>query len=264
MHYFKHKKDKFGVCNICLNEANLTWDHVPPKGGVQLAAVEMQTILQRLTKNKNEFTISQNGVKYRTICKKCNEFLGSTYDKAINEFARTVSLYIKSNVILPETILHKIFPNLIVKGILAHLLSAKAEIDEVDFDEKIRKIVLDKKSIIPSDIHVFYWIYPYEHTIIIRDSLMPSKRGKFDSFSFFHMLKYFPIAYLVSDSSYYQNLPELTNYCTNDNFLQVEIPIKLKRVENYNWPEVVDNSNIFIGGKSIESSIIAKPRLNKK
>lgn len=264
MYYTKYKKEKFGICNVCLKEADLSWDHVPPKGGLELSAVEMQSILQRVSKNNDKFVISQNGVKYRTICKKCNEFFGKTYDKPFNDFVKSISLYLNSKLILPKTIYFKTQPNFLVKAILAHLLSAKVDIDEVEFDEKIRGFILDENSTIPDDIHIFYWIYPYHKTIIIRDSIMPTVRGKFNNFSLFQILKYFPIAYLITDANSYENLPELTKYCFDDNLKQIEIPINLERIEGDNWPEIVDNSNIFSGGKSWESSIIAKPRIKKQ
>ena len=89
---------------------------------------------------------------------------------------------------------------------------------------------------------------------------MPSIRGKFKEFSFFHLLKYFPIAYLVSDSKSYENLPDLTKYCNKNIDLETDIHINLEKVKDYNWPEIVDNGNVFFGGKSIESSVIAKPK----
>jgi hypothetical protein len=261
MHYVKHKRERFGKCNICLKEANLTWDHVPPKSGIELSAVEMQTVLQRFTTNNNKFLISQNGVKYRTICKSCNEFLGGTYDKVMNEFSRTLSKYLNSTLILPKIISIKTKPNLLVKGIIAHLISAKAEIDEVTFDKIFRKFILNKNASIPEDLHIYYWVYPYNNIIVIRDFMMPSIRGKFKELSFFHLLKFFPIAYLVSDSNAYENLPDLMKYCNNDCDFETDIQINLERVESYNWPEIVEDGNIFFSGKSIESSVIAKPKV---
>ncbi|NWG28537.1 MAG: hypothetical protein HXY48_08395 [Ignavibacteriaceae bacterium] len=261
MHYVKHKRERFGKCNICLKEASLTWDHVPPRSGIELSAVEMQTVLQRFTANNNKFLISQNGVKYRTICKSCNEFLGSTYDKVMNEFSRTLGKYLKSTLILPKIINIKTKPNLLVKGIIAHLISAKSEIDEVTFDKIFREFISNKNASIPEDLHIYYWIYPYNNIIVIRDFMMPSIRGNFKEFSFFHLLKFFPIAYLVSDSKANENLPDLIKYCNSDCDFESDIQINLERVESYNWPEIVEDGNVFFGGKSIESSVIAKPKI---
>jgi hypothetical protein len=130
----------------------------------------------------------------------------------------------------------------------------------VKFDHAMRKIVFDDDKLIPDDLNIFYWIYPFEQSVVIRDSLMPSQRGNFNNFSLFHSLKYFPIAYLVSDSKSYENLPELTKYCTKELDGENEIPIYLDRVERPEWPEIVDDGNIFMGGQSMESSLIARPR----
>jgi hypothetical protein len=63
---------------------------------------------------------------------------------------------------------------------------------------------------IPAEIHIFYWVYPYDCTIIIRDFGMPAVRGNFSDIGFFQTIKSFPVAYLVSDKPRYENLPELT------------------------------------------------------
>ncbi len=261
MFYTKYKREKFGICNICLKEANLSWDHVPPKGGIEVKSVEMESILSKLNKEGSQnIKISQNGVKYRTICKECNQKLGSKYDITLNKFSITVGKYLKSNLVLPKIIYHKTKPTILVKAILGHLLTAKSEIDEVKFDKIFRKIIFDDNEFIPNEINIFYWIYPYEQSVVIRDSMMPSKRGKFNNYSFFHSLKYFPIAYLVSDLATYESLPELTQHCTKNLNDEIDIPIYLNRVEHPDWPEIVDEQNIFCGGKSMESSILARPK----
>src|SRR6056297_3557589 len=85
----KCKREKVSQCNICKKVKALSWDHVPPKGGISLTSVEQETVFQRLTINgeKRKYTISQNGVKFRTICKECNEKIGSKYDPVLNDFA---------------------------------------------------------------------------------------------------------------------------------------------------------------------------------
>jgi len=77
-YYAKMKRDKNHFCNICKSKTLLTWDHVPPQGGIDITPVEQETILERLTASKDDrqYLISQNGVKYRTICKDCNDRLG--------------------------------------------------------------------------------------------------------------------------------------------------------------------------------------------
>ena len=266
MHYVKTKREKIGLCNICSQRKSLTWDHVPPKGGIELTTMEIENLIHVFTRTDETKKIreSQNGLKYRTICKECNEFLGQKYDHVVNEFALTVGRYLKSKLKFPEIIHHKTKPLRLIKGILGHLLAAKAEYDEVLLDTQVREFILDESSTVPDDIYILYWLYPYDCTIILRDFGMPSVRGNFKDFGFFQTMKYFPIAYLVSDKPKYEGLFELTKYRGVGINEEVKIPIDLKRVEHHYWPEMVDNRNILFGGQSATNAVTAVQKRSRK
>lgn len=263
MYYAKNKrKEKVGLCNICRKEKALSWDHVPPKGGVELTPVEMETILQVLTgdKEKRKLKESQNGVKFRTICQDCNSILGKRYDPIINDFAISVGRYLKSTLTFPPVVHHRTKPARLIRGILGHLLAAKIDVDDVVFDREVREFLFNEDMPIPENIHIFYWLYPYDHTVITRDFVMPSVRGNYNNIAFFHTLKSFPIAYLISDVSGYSDLFELTIYRNVGIDEEVEIPIDLRRIEHPCWPDMADKGNFIIGGQSFVSSISALPR----
>jgi hypothetical protein len=262
VYYVKTKREKIGKCNICTKQKTLSWDHVPPKGGIELTPVEMETVLQVLVENpeKQKLSESQNGVKYRTICKECNELLGRKYDPVINEFAISVGRYLKSVLHFPRRIHHKTRLAALMRGLLGHLLAAKAEFDEVIFDQKVREFFFDFRKPIPEEIHIFYWLYPYKQVVIMRDFAMPAVRGNFDDIGFFHTLKYFPIGYLVCDKPQYEGLFAITEYRNLSIDEEVEIPIQLDRTEHPYWPEIVDEGNALFGGQSLTSSIFARPR----
>lgn len=264
-YYFKHKREKTSQCNICLSEAKLTWDHIPPQGGIDLSEVEQKSIMQHLTSTSNHSIFSQNGVKYRTICSDCNNrLLGAKYDIALNSFANELGSFLKSSLQLPHTVMFKTQPGLILKGLIGHLLAAKGEIPSSKIDEQFREYFLSEEICIPKDFRVFYWIYPYDSIKIIRDVGMPSIRGDFQSgFSIFSTLKYFPIAYLVTEAKQYSGLHEMTSYCTGSIYDYVEIPINLSEVHKENWPEH-GRDNILMGGESLNSGVSAVPRRKTK
>jgi len=265
MHYAKTKREKIGRCNLCTLEKNLSWDHVPPKGGIELAPMEMETLFNVFAGDPKDRKLSesQNGVKFRSICQECNELLGHTYDPVINEFAISTGRYLKSNLSFPQIITHKTRPAALMRGLLGHLIAAKAEFDEVLFDVQVRNFFFDITAPIPEQIHIFYWLYPYSQIVIMRDFVMPAVRGDFDTVGFFHVLKYFPIAYLFTDKKSYEGLFELTQYRNLSLADEVDIPIQLNRVEHPYWPEMVDDGNILLGGRSLKSSISASPRGRK-
>ncbi len=262
MYYVKTKRGKIGRCNICSKEKRLSWDHVPPKGGITLSTMEMESLFRIFTSKEEAPKIleSQNGLKFRTICKECNEFLGQKYDVAVNEFAISIGRYLKSNLHFPPTIHHRVKPIPLIKGVLGHLLAAKHEYDESLFDQQVRSFILDETSQIPEEIKVFFWIYPYNCTIVMRDFGMPAVRGKLDKMGFFQTLKYFPVAFLATDLQSYEGLDELTRFRILEISDEVEIPINLRRVKHQYWPEMVDDGNILFGGQAAANSIAANPK----
>ncbi|MBU2520904.1 MAG: hypothetical protein KKD50_01605 [Proteobacteria bacterium] len=265
MYYVKTKREKVGRCNLCTKVKPLSWDHVPPKGGIELTAMEMENLVYVFTREKEVKRIreSQNGVKFRTICKECNEFIGVQYDTVINDFAISVGRYLKSQFKFPEVLHHKTKPVRLIRGILAHLVAAKVEFDDSLFDQQVRELIFDETEEIPNKTHIFYWIYPYDCTIILRDFGMPAVRGNFKAFGFFQTLKYFPMAYLISNKPYYENLLELTKYRKHGIDDEIEIPIQLSRVEHHYWPEMVDKGNMLFGGQAVTGSITALPKTAK-
>lgn len=261
-HYFKYKREKIGKCNICLNETELTWDHIPPKGGIEVSEVEQKNILQHLTDSTaNNYVLSQNGVKYRTICSHCNNaLLGAKYDLALNSFVNELSMFLKSKLYFPEKIMFKAQPGMIIKSVIGHLLAAKGEFETSKIDEQFRDYFLDERRVIPHNFKVFYWVYPYHSIKIIRDIGMPSVRGNFKSkFSMFSTLRYFPIGYLITDAEDYCGLDDLSRYCTNIVDDAIEIPINFANIYDENWPEYGED-NFVMGGQSLQSSVSAIPR----
>jgi hypothetical protein len=87
MKYASTKRTKRDECNICRTVADLTWDHVPPQGSIEITPIEIHRLYAQVlpeAKFKKPL-IMQNGNKYRTICKACNSLLGGHYDPAINK-----------------------------------------------------------------------------------------------------------------------------------------------------------------------------------
>lgn len=262
--YTKYKRERFGKCNICLNDSELTFDHIPPQGSTEIKTIEQENIFHRLTQKERKFNISQNGVKYRTICSVCNnDKLGTRLDPILNNFSQSISLFLKSNLILPNFIEIETRPTALIRTIIGHLLAAKIDIGESEIDKLMRSFVFDYNLIIPRDINIFYWIFPYENTIILRDFAMPAIRNNFREIGIFSVLKYFPIAFLLTDLSEYEGLPSLTSYrnLRADEF--AKITINLKNIRNPEWPENVTRGNFIIGGADFKSSVFATPRKKK-
>src|SRR5690349_372794 len=124
MRRFVTRGPKTGKCNMCGNDGPLTEDHTPPKGAIRASQVEMHHIVRVLSvaKPASGGRISQDGVKFRTLCSRCNNgLLGANYDPAFNEFSRAVGLYLKSTLTLPPITYVKGKPQNIARSLLGHL-----------------------------------------------------------------------------------------------------------------------------------------------
>ncbi len=98
--YRKYKRNRVGACNICGAKGRLTWDHVPPKGGIELQPVEIERVMSvfssALALDRRE--ISQNCLKFRTLCDRCNnDLLGARFDPALNDLGIAIGRFLRSD-----------------------------------------------------------------------------------------------------------------------------------------------------------------------
>lgn len=270
MKYEKVKvaRQKIDRCSICLKKSTLTWDHIPPKGGIELKSVDQETVFQRMTVKNSEKkfkSISQNGVKYRTLCSDCNNnWLGAKFDPILNDFSLGIGKILETTIEIPNKFSFETRPTALMRAVLGHLLASKATIDEVVFDKDIRDCFFDKNMPIPETINMFYWIYPYQNITIMRDFVLPAVRGNFDSLGIFSILKYYPIAYMICNLKKYEDLNEMTQFrslSTDDTAL---VPIDLSKIRHALWPEAAEQGNFMVGGAALESSVHATPRVKQK
>ncbi|GAB3100517.1 hypothetical protein GCM10027159_24160 [Lysobacter terrae] len=90
---------KSGACNICGIVGPLTEDHTPPKGCVRPTAMELQHVTHALEAGKAIKTKANDGVKYRTLCARCNNaLLGGRYDPVLIGFVNQVSGLLASSL----------------------------------------------------------------------------------------------------------------------------------------------------------------------
>jgi hypothetical protein len=261
--YRKFKRRRRGPCNICGVEGPLTWDHVPPKGGIELEPVEISRVcaefVSSLSIEKPEF--SHDGLKFRTLCARCNnKRLGTKFDPALNEFALAVGRILRTNLTLPPLLHVDAHPNAVARAVLGHLVAARLSLNPGLFDPIVRDLILDEARPIPISINVFYWIYPYAQQIVLRDALMPTVRGQYSDLQRFGVLKYFPIAFLVTSANAYEGLASLTLWRNEPVGFQTQLEIDIRGARDPYWPEAPAPDNFLFGGHDLVESIRAYPR----
>jgi len=262
LHYVKIKRERVGICNICGTEAVLSWDHVPPKGSIICDDVEVLSIANNFIKiQKPPKVLSQNGMKFRTICSKCNSLIGGKYDVIFNSFISTLIGLICKNKGNEKHINANVNVEMLIKSVFGHMLAAKGENENTVPDTKMKGYLLGNEDI--SDLKVHYWFYPYVVNQVIRDVLIHKIQNRQNAFV--SILKLFPIAFLVTNSDMFMGtVPVLNDYSKTSNGENAIVKLDLSLVYDYQWPIISDEDTILAGGQSINSAVMAVPRLKIK
>lgn len=227
--YDKVKKELIDKCNICGKTAKLTWDHVPPKFCFNDCYVKYNSMLGKNDLSKKQ-SISQNGVKFRTICERCNnDLLGAKYDK---EYKRLVdclyNLYITKGEIAQYIILKDLRINKIARAVVGHLLAARDDFCDSDIEQELRDYFLDETALPPKEFKLLYYTYIYNTIMIIRD-VVPRHFGNKDydvPFALQSCLNTFPMAFILARKCENKcGLYDMFELCTSD--IEEEIDIKI-------------------------------------
>lgn len=261
---------KFGECNICGAEGPLTEDHTPPKGCVRVTQVEMRGIVELLAADlpRGRGRVSQNGVKYRTLCHYCNnELLGLNYDPEFNGFVNSVGSIVKSSLHLPNTLYVSAKPQMIARSLVGHIMAQRVKgYLKGPHTEDLKDWFYDKRRPIPDYMKIYYWPYPYKIQVLARDSAMRDLRTN-DS-AYFWLMKFFPIAFLViwdSPSGYeYPHLNSFEDFRDLGPDEEVNMPVSLTSVPHERWPEAPENNRFCMFGEGAIGVCEKKPRSEKR
>lgn len=191
------KGAKFGKCNICGAYGALTEDHIPPKGVLRPRQVEILSLTDMLSvpRPTKSSRISQNGVKYRTLCPDCNNrLLGINYDPSLIALTNTIKAFLTSRLSLPPSTHIQVKPGRLVRSVIGHLLAHG--VDEHRTGTAINNLTdyfLDERAAFPKHIKLYYWIYPYSDQIILKG--FSASLHYWHSFAVCMLLKFFPLSF---------------------------------------------------------------------
>lgn len=248
---------KSGQCNICGEVGPLTEDHTPPKGCVRPRQVELQSLLRRLSDTqlgpKSRF--SQNGVKYRTLCHRCNNtILGARYDPALIDFVNRVSVVLRSQLALPRELALGGRPQAISRAVIGHLSAQGVDrYRKGPLTEAVRDYFLDPSLPLPEPLRVFYWAYPHQSQVLVRDAAY-IHIGEGKPFALWFM-KFFPVAFMVTWDDV-GRLPYPVSSFDAWRMAEVEaeteLPLSLHPLPPDHWPEApTDHSVLAFGQQAI-------------
>lgn len=129
----RHPKVK-GICKLCGKEAELTYEHVPPRSSFNkhtkyvsidfMKYIESDDILNNSPKGK----IRQGGIGYNSLCSECNSFLGREYVNAYKIWCQAgAQILSKDDFIFAKLYVIEQEPLKILKQIISMFLAINKE-----------------------------------------------------------------------------------------------------------------------------------------
>lgn len=242
---------KFGQCNICGSHGRLTEDHTPPKACLRPTKIVLKHIGQLLSSEepREKGRMLQNGVKYRTLCPRCNNtLLGSKYDPAFISFVNQIGKILKNPLYLPNTLQIQAQPQAVMRAVLGHI-SAQG-VDRYlkgPHTESMRDYFLDVTKPLPLGIRIFYWAYPHRPFLLIRDAAYLDITNH-QTFGFW-LLKFFPVAFLVTWDlpDHLTSVGHSLDKWRNSSFTDfANLPLTLRPLVSARWPEAPSDNHVLL------------------
>ncbi len=200
--------------------------------------------------------ISQNGVKFPTLCSQCNNRrLGKELDPALNDFSRRIAQIIRNteSFAFPSKVPVSCKPQQIVRSILGHLLASELREDMTSPPaagpkrDLMRRYVKDPLLDLPQEFNVFFWPFCADYQVILSGTAILKNnqiiRGDF--------LKYFPLAFWIT---YEAPIAVLNNMCDYELLVrgssfndEIEVLIRtgFQGTIKPNWPEFPGDEEIL-------------------
>lgn len=277
-YYQKMKRGVTGFCNICGTEGVLKWDHVPPK---QDHNSQPSVVNPFFTFDKGEISPdihrdAQNGVKFRTVCEKCNStLLGGQYDRSLIDYSTFIEDQIFSKQEVTDPVYVEVKINRLCRSICGHFLSCLVRYDDQNLiDKALREYFLNPDYLPPPDMQLLTWVYLYNVIVIQRNfvTIASLEEGRLFEFpdGLTSVMSSFPVSFVLHDGKRTCGLIDLFSYCTSEIDDVVKIPVQLGSycypntniVRDPRWPanisDRVDSSCGVLGSKYyFDDAIIA-------
>ena len=244
IHYLKEKRDKKDNCNICGQLTDLTWDHIPPKGITHGEPVIANTVFEKLPAPSEHMKRFQSGIKFRSLCSKCNNEVLGENDKVYQQFFIDVERQLSSPVLLNKIVV-PVKINRLCRAMIGHALAAKNSYEaDVIPDQKMRQYVLDQSTKL-SEVKLYVWLYPYKTIIIARDFVTRGFQLKTHPTEMVSaVIASYPLAYMISDESTSCGIDDLGMYTTTNIEDEVEVVLHFETLfvkdtdeyKPFNWP----------------------------
>jgi hypothetical protein len=176
---------------------------------------------------------------------------GGSHDKEIAAFHEKARKIVESPIILPPIKRIPAKPNLLIKGLLAHLVSANDSGIPNSFDDEARELFFGRQSLHLSSWNLFYWVYSGSELFLMRDAFLFNWQPTIEAFPA-QVLKIYPLGFMFTRKPNFFGLPNMFLFVQPNDQQETELPLYVYRRENHPaWPIVPDPDGIiFLHGGS--------------
>ncbi len=244
IHYIKEKRGKTDYCNICGQHSDLTWDHIPPKGITHGDAVIANTAFGKLPAPTEHMKRFQSGIKFRSLCSKCNNEILGENDKVYQQFIEDIERQLSSPVLL-EKIVVPVKINRLCRAMIGHALAAKNSFEaDVVPDQQMRRYVLNSSMKLTRN-RLYTWLYPYKAIVIARDFVTRGfQQNTHPTEMISAVIASYPLAYMITDENNDCGVDNLGMYTTENIEDEVDVVLHLEtqyikdfdEYKPFNWP----------------------------
>jgi hypothetical protein len=152
------KPRAIGICHICGNSDELSFEHSPPKKAFNdspLFYAEIESLINGEVENPRG-KIQQRGAGAYTLCERCNNLSGKWYGGAFVEMAKQGMIYLQSARASGRVYLSfAIYPLRVIKQVVCMLMSANAPSFQRVQPELARFVLNRDAKHIPDHIRIY-------------------------------------------------------------------------------------------------------------
>jgi hypothetical protein len=231
----------------------LTENHIPPEAVGNDGFWIGRSYLTAVSEGKEMFRgrAFKGGLRFRTLCHDCNTGLGGREDKAIIDFFDRVRKLVESRIITSPIVRVPAKPNLIYKGLLAHLISANDSGVPCSFDSEAREIFFGRRDIRLSSWNLFYWIFTGSSIFLMRNAYHTQWHPTVEVTPI-QILKSYPLGFMFAQKPWFMGLPNMMQFRQSHDDDETDLPIILPMREGHqHWPAVpVGNTSVLLAGNT--------------
>jgi len=236
-----------------MNERGFSDDHIPPRSCGNARNVAYRRLYADEMSAPQAQMPSANGIRYATVCERCNNGRGPD-DAAAAEFVERVRAIERSPVHLSGALRVPARANQILRAVLGWFLAARLDERESATDALLRAYL--DGDVLDQRIVVHFWPYSGEETIIARD---------FTSFNVYEgtairgtasVIKFPPIAVMLVHGEPLERFPRLDLHSGGARAFEVLLPWDRATAPAAHWPERPDETgNVVMGGAEFINAV---------